>query len=328
MPSRIQRERGFTLIELLVAIAIIAVLIALLLPAVQQAREAARRTQCRNNLKQIGLALHNYHDQALAFPPITVTGPCEWSRSPFGTDAVGWWPWRVRILPYIDQGNLYDEFDLDEDAHYNLAKYEPQMSQNIPLFLCPSDLYAERVYRPTGWWQGEPIGFASSNYFVCMGGNGLHVRDWFYPNWDNPTLCARHRLVNPMRPNPPYNGIFWDVNQATPIGAITDGTAYTILLGERPGDSSEDGPQLGWWAYGAGFDTFGNGDHGLDCSEGLYKGDHSDPWAHMTHFWSLHPGGAHFTMGDGSVHFLSYSIDYNLFTALGSKHGGEVVLEF
>jgi prepilin-type N-terminal cleavage/methylation domain-containing protein len=330
MLSRKQAERGFTLIELLVTIAVIAVLIALLLPAVQQAREAARRTQCRNNLKQIGVALHNYHDIFNSFPPILVTGPCEWSESPRGIDATGWWTWRVRILPQIEQAPLFNQIDMREDGLVYSVKYEPQMSQNIETYLCPSDPYAHRVYRPTGWWQqsgpDDKIGYASSNYFGCMGGDGAQVRDWFYPNWDNPTICARHRLLSPMRL--PYNGIFRDVNTSTRLRDVTDGASNTFLLGERPGDPSEDGPQLGWWAHGAGFDTFGNGDSGLDCSEGFFRGDVRDPWAHMTHFWSLHEGGAHFTMTDGSVHFVSYSIDYALFTALGSRANGDAIGEF
>jgi prepilin-type processing-associated H-X9-DG protein len=159
-----------------------------------------------------------------------------------------------------------------------------------------------------------------------MGGDGAQVRAWFYPNWTSPSICERHRLLNPMRQ--PYNGIFPDVNTSIADRDVRDGLSTTFLVGERPGDPSEDGPQLGWWAYGAGFDTFGNGDAGLDCSEGFYRGDPTDPWAHMTHFWSLHEGGGHFLMGDGSVRFVSYSINHGVFTALGSRRGHEVIGDF
>jgi prepilin-type N-terminal cleavage/methylation domain-containing protein len=137
--STTRLRRGFTLIELLVVIAIIGVLVALLLPAVQQAREAARRVQCRNNLRQIAVALHNYHDRSGSFPPSSVAGGS-------GLDT-GWWSWIVRVLPEIDQQPLYAQLDLDEDIWTNCHKYRSYTSTRLAVLLCPSDPHGEQVYQ-------------------------------------------------------------------------------------------------------------------------------------------------------------------------------------
>ena len=144
--KRRRLRHGFTLIELLVVVAIIAVVMALLLPAVQQAREAARRTQCRNNLRQIALALHNYHDRNRSFPPLTVV---EWS-----TDT-GWWSWITRILPDLDQQPLYEQFDLDDDVWNNCHKYKPWTSQRLPVLHCSSDPNSDAVYESDASCRGR-----------------------------------------------------------------------------------------------------------------------------------------------------------------------------
>src|SRR5262245_21034980 len=137
MPTRNSR-RGFTLIELLVVIAVIAILMALLVPAVQQAREAARRAHCKNNLRQIAVALHNYHDTCGAFPPSSVVAGN-------GLDT-GWWSWIARVLPDLDQQPLYEQLDLREDIWTNCHKYQPYTSIKLAVLLCPSDPQGETVY--------------------------------------------------------------------------------------------------------------------------------------------------------------------------------------
>src|SRR5262249_24770696 len=129
---------GFTLIELLVVVAVIAVLIALLLPAVQQAREAARRMQCKNNLRQVALALHTYHERSGSFPPSNVVAGS-------GLD-IGWWSWIVRVLPELDQQQLYSHLDLNEDIWTCCHKYRPFTSTKLAVLVCPSDPHGERVY--------------------------------------------------------------------------------------------------------------------------------------------------------------------------------------
>ncbi len=278
---------GFSLIELMVVIAIIAVLTSLLLPAVQQAREAARRTQCRNNLRQIALALHNYHDRSRSFPPSTVVDHN-------GPD-MGRWSWIVRVLPDLDQAPLYQHLDLDDDVWSVCSRYKPYTSQRLSVLMCPSDPNSEGIYESNG---DCPLGeaYALTSYLGCRG--------------------STRQL--------PDDGLFPDANRGARLADILDGTSSTILVGERPAD-----PQAywGWWAAGVGFDGHGLGDYVLDTYEGLYAGDLTDN-ADLLHYWSAHTGGAHFAMCDGSVRFLSYSIDHETFLAIGSRNGGEVVSGF
>jgi prepilin-type N-terminal cleavage/methylation domain-containing protein/prepilin-type processing-associated H-X9-DG protein len=282
-------RKGFTLIELLVVIAIVAILIALLLPAVQQVREAARRMRCKNNLKQIGLALHNYHDTAGSLPPQAVV-----DRS--GPEETGWWSWRVRILPQLEQNALYQQFDLREDIWANANKYKPYTSRKIEVFMCPSDPHVERIAESFEYFpDGEA--YALTSYFGSRGSGE----------------------------SSPDDGVFPAVNHTVALKDITDGTSQTILIGERPADSSLE---WGWWAAGVGIDGEGLGDHVLDAWEGFYSGDLSDTAADVTHFWSAHSGGAQFALCDGSVRFLSYAMDRDVFTALTTRDGGEVASGF
>src|SRR5262245_44161747 len=232
MPAS-HRRHGFTLIELLVVIAVIAVLMALLVPAVQHVREAARRMQCRNNLRQIALALHNYHERSGSFPPSSVVGGN-------GLD-VGWWSWIVRVLPELDQQPLYSHLDLNEDIWTCCHKYRPYTSTQLTVLLCPSDPHGERVYESDVECPGGEA-YALTDYLGCRGSA---------------------RTV-------PGNGVFPDLNRVTRLEHIRDGTSQTILLGERP---AEPTAYWGWWATGFGLDLRGLGESILDASEGLHPGD-------------------------------------------------------
>ncbi len=319
------RGRGFTLIELLVVIAIIAILIALLLPAVQQAREAARRTQCKNNLKQIGLALHNYHDIFNTFPPgYTARGVLE--SDPVTAETGPGYAWSFAILPQIDQANMVNSIDTNLDANdpANLALAQETVLNG---FLCPSDP-APSFFDVTDG-NGTAIRMPSSNYVGIFG-------------YGSVTLNAGRST-----------GVFYR-NSRTKFRDITDGTSNTFCVGERRAKhdfvdgASPVNANSTWYAAIPGV-TRSAGMMGIMAS--LTEGPssmilghvgqtmtmagtpiqmHSNPnqTNHIVHFSSQHPGGVQFLLCDGSVHFLSENTDYSIFRHLGEKNDGNVLGEF
>ena len=285
------RRRAFTLIELLVVIAIIAVLIALLLPAVQQAREAARRTQCRNNMHQIGLALHNYHDTHMIFPPgVTKTYP---NRSmPGGTT------WMTMILPFVDEAALYNAYNS------NLPNYDPPNTtvsrQILNQYLCPSD--------------ATTTGLDTQNEGPnCYSGNGGRELNYACDNkfyWETPAT---------MR------GLF-EIDSNCRIRDIRDGTSQTFAVGEKTycGDPSSNG-----WAdgrYDAPIKCCG-----CPGSASCYAYNHqlnsftSSGLAPSRSFTSLHEGGGFFLFCDGAVRFISENIDHGTYRSLASVAGNEII---
>lgn len=324
--------RGFTLIELLVVIAIIAILIALLLPAVQQAREAARRTQCKNNLKQIGLALHNYHDVYNVFPP----GRTRWTQTaivdPWYTGNISWLP---RLLPQIEQAAIYNSIDWNlgqgtsaTDGHGGVNGASPNGARRriVPAFRCPSDGGTGAV--PWKTPAGVAVtGAAPSNAYAS--GN-------YVGNVGNTTRLTA---------NPP--GIF---GQNTRIGMrdITDGTSNTlaaseVVIGFYREDSNDGGDrticatgakntsttqQAGYsWFYtyfpqAAFFNTYvgPNNNLSLDC------GVNSDRVNQAAR--SLHTGGAQVLLCDGAVKFVSENLSLAIWANLGNRADGNVIGEF
>lgn len=314
--SRHRAQRGFTLIELLVVIAIIAILISLLLPAVQQAREAARRTQCRNHLKQIGLALHNYHDIHSSFPSGYTARGVVSSDSAAAETGPGF-AWGVMILPYLDQASLFNHFDFLEDADdaHNLEHGQEVLDS----FLCPTDP-APRKFTP-------PVGteLAASNYVGIFG----------YGNVS-------------MAPGT-GTGIFYR-NSSTRIRDITDGTSNTICVGERMHEHdnvdslAEVDANSTWYAVipasprPAGMTMVAMteespslvlGHVGQDAA-GMMPAMHHTPnhTNHIVNFSSNHAGGVQFLLCDGSVHFMSENVDYDTFRFLGERSDGEIIGEF
>jgi prepilin-type processing-associated H-X9-DG protein len=294
---------------LLVSISIIGLLISLLLPAVQQAREAAHAVHCKNNLKQLGLAMHNYHERSSRFPPALIVNYDIYNAG-IWPNPYGWWSWRSFILEDLGEVPLYAAISpkFINDVVQNETAFNDLTSGRISTYLCPSDPLSDRIFeaddiiRETG--QMEHLKMAHSNYFVNRGST---------------------------RPDPwvpgSGNGVFPDSNVSTKIADISDGTSNTILIGERPVDTD------GWagWSLGggAGIDYRGLGDVNLDGFEGFsrtraYTTDCCD---FMFRYWSYHPGGAHFLMADGSVRLLSYSINNNVFLGLCTRNGGETVGE-
>jgi prepilin-type N-terminal cleavage/methylation domain-containing protein/prepilin-type processing-associated H-X9-DG protein len=306
------RKRGFTLIELLVVIAIIAILIALLLPAVQQAREAARRTQCKNNLKQIGLAMHNYHDTFNTLPPGYVTR----FANVIVSGEPGLYSWGAMILPQIEQTALYQTLNVGNvtlDVNLSTAAGVALLQTPLPGFRCPSDVGpATNTFKSTlagavNWYNRNAsstgtndIPIATSNY-VMVAGTG-----------DSTTPPA-----TPGTTATPPQGVGFS-NSKINFRDITDGTSNTIMVGERA------------WKYGTvmagagtvvGFSASNNDQTTNAAVKGgqlsaLALGYDGINWAasNLAHqprgFSSVHVGGAQFLMCDGSVRFISENVDY------------------
>lgn len=352
MVQKLRKRPGFTLIELLVVIAIIAILIALLLPAVQQAREAARRTQCKNNMKQIGLALHNYHDVYLMFPM------CDyWGRRDPATGLIGTaanrrnFTWVAMLLPYVEQSALYNAINFQIPSWNQQINGKNLQSLRLSGFECPSD--------PAfgGGANRHNIGWSSYG--------GAEGYDWW------------------RRAGSPLMGVF-QLESHTAIGAITDGTSNTIMVMECCTRSFEPNPGVPGHLHNGGGKPRGgdannsvfrgllvsmcdengvmanasdNGAYGAQMVDGSgpngFWGPFGGPYAMHTAYlhcfginnnWpgasSRHTGGAQALLGDGAVKFLSDTMDYpgentngwvqgaGVWGALNTYTGGETVGEF
>ncbi|HVJ68977.1 MAG TPA: DUF1559 domain-containing protein [Caulifigura sp.] len=311
-------RHGFTLIELLVVIAIIAILIALLLPAVQQAREAARRTQCKNNLKQIGLAMHNYVDVYGALPPGSVLYAGTPTTTPPAYLALtarrAGWGWGALILPFMDQAPLYNAAKIGQGSFIgdNLAATKTPLSA----FRCASDSSANHDGLFSFWATRQSGNFgtrdlttvpASGNYAV------VHDHACAHPGGN----CNWH-LRYALNSNP-ITGAFY-LNSNTKFRDVTDGMSNTILVGERrtnERDTAFNTPSTPLWAGCVQGDFF-NSAH--DCVLDIGgTGRHSInailpgvAYAAAMSFHSKHSGGAQFLMGDGAVRFLSENIDHSV----------------
>jgi len=310
-------RRGFTLVELLVVIAIIGILIALLLPAVQAAREAARRTQCTNKMKQIGLALHNYHASkgTLPFGCANWKG---WNPGPGGTRTYGG-TWAAMILPEIEQQAIYDRFDFDIHMKDQPAE---ALEAVIDTYICPTDPgSAEPIVdsrcqagssnprRRMGLWYMGSIGPTFMDYSpFCPGGK----RPWTCSDPD--VFCCQG--CNFGSSGPPGNsvGMFGRYGRSFRFEDVKDGLTSTIMLGETIPS------HCGWnGAYASNFPVTGT-----SIPLNTMEKDTCSNWFRVCGFKSLHPSGANFAMGDGSVHFLNESIDYRLYNELGTRDGGEL----
>ncbi len=297
------RRSGFTLIELLVVIAIIAVLIALLLPAVQQAREAARRTQCKSNLKQIGLAMHNYEESFRRFPPGYIANADATATTPG-------WGWSAMILPQLDQSPVYNQinFNLPIEHPTNAAPLKTMLAT----YLCPSDIYDSGPFPITTSGGMQVVLVTPSCYVGCVGNDDSDVAD-------NVT---------------PGNGLLFR-NSNKRIADITDGASNTILVAERSWSQAK-----GTWVGAPNTGRLRSGEKysftPIDEPSSFHILGHAhwinvkdDPDGGMDDFSSLHIGGAHALFADGSVHFLKTvttngGTEVN-FQALGTRAGGEVI---
>lgn len=338
-------QRAFTLIELLVVIAIIAVLVALLLPAVQNAREAARRSECRNNLKQLGIALHGYHDAHKALPPGRLVNPVDGNGHCFSAYAF--------LLPHLEQVNLYNSINFNSSPEIGYGN-SVLLSQTIPMLLCPSDPFA--ILQPAT--STSPVS-AVHNYPLNTGTT--------YP------VSPRNAAGTPV------TGIFYE-NSKVSMSDIQDGSSTTVCISEtvrstfggpstwdgvsktngfvltQGNDNGLNGPELtdyatqcsgsglllqqtrgSRWMYGAPGHSMYNhirppNDPGVDCRGGIPHSNKTDAlWRALSHnvaTHSRHAGGVHSLFCDGHVQFISSNIHTPTWQALGSRAGGEIVGEF
>ncbi|MBM4076410.1 MAG: DUF1559 domain-containing protein [Planctomycetes bacterium] len=292
---------GYTLIEVLIVVAIISVIVSILLPAVQRSREAARRVQCRNNLKQLGIALHSYHDTHSTFPM-----GYHW---PLGTG------WTYHILPFIEQGPLFSSFAVNTPSTWTSSIWrdgapEAALKVPIPLFRCPSSTSPTALNNVNGISVRIPC-----DYLACASGNRTT---------DSSTS------VNGVGAEG-LDGLFFRISRVR-ITHINDGTSNTIALGETFYES----PEVDHWAIGS--DDLGRrgipdtsdaseflGSLGVDLN--LFD-DQSSRDAIEISFKSKHPGGVHLLLADGTVRFVSENISSYVRKALGTRNGKETVGEF
>ncbi len=313
-----QRTRAFTLVELLVVIAIIGVLVALLLPAVQAAREAARRTQCQNNVKQLGLALQNYHDVRKIFPAALKLTDGEERRPERATTHRE--NWVIQLLPYFEQQSLYDAFDLTVPISGTDVNSQNYRARGIELeaMICPSDAFSDQSkYRGRGaeggnWARGNYGANGALGFMNLDEAGGPETRYW---------LDERIRGV-------------MGVNVALSMRQIGDGTSNTLLIAELRAGVSESDPRGSWalgghgasslWAHGSDNNIGPNsckpgGDGFVGCGhiKGSVGGEEAlvaecmpcDNIAGQAGPRSMHVGGVNAAFVDGSVHFISDFID-------------------
>lgn len=322
---KIHRHRGFTLIELLVVIAIIAVLIALLLPAVQQAREAARRSQCKNNLKQMGLALHNYHDtyKSLPFGVVffRVNANETPGSNPSGAGNRGNWNWSSMILPFADQAPLFQTLQvgrLSPAQANNIAGNEGLLRTPLSMFRCPSDPGANVCD------EDRRVNFSAVSSTLNTATADVARANYAVNNG--------HRDMGGGVLN---SGVF-ERDHIRRFRDVTDGLSNTIAIGERSSDHLRGLPSVSGQYYQSAANLYATGPdqtppNGVSAAMGLALVPlNSTNTAINSHlykgFSSMHTGGAHFLFCDGSVHFISENIQWRHHADDGTQMGAYQLL--
>jgi prepilin-type N-terminal cleavage/methylation domain-containing protein len=316
-PARRRSRRAFTLIELLVVIAIIAVLVGLLLPAVQKVREAANRISCTNNLKQLALGVHSFHDSHGTFPADSI-----YSYDPTGPN----WSWLAHIMPNIEQDNLYKLANVGSTPQNNINQSLAQIVMPVKIFQCPSDPDADKgpVSHPSNYDMFDPVlgplSYSVSCYRSCMGSNwgggppGSPLWWGTDPQWCNPSTvngsydgCANG------------DGVMFESNKPLRLTDITDGSSNTFMIGEAL--SGKDYMNA-WCHMDNTILTCAIAPNAKNPATGM---DYPpEDWWNRYGATSQHPGGVLFAMTDGSVHFTADTIPLQLYRALGTRSGGEI----
>jgi prepilin-type N-terminal cleavage/methylation domain-containing protein/prepilin-type processing-associated H-X9-DG protein len=317
------RNTGFTLIELLVVIAIIAILIGLLLPAVQKVREAAARMSCSNNLKQIAIALHNYHDQMGKFPPGNRT-PGNCCSTPTYDN------WAIEILPHIEQGPLFALYVPTRGNHEQIDAFR---MAHIKPYQCPSDGWVGQTTAPGSGPRPSGQQYAHSSYRAVSGIAAQGDASPYRVFWDTcepgfgPLRGERRGVLHSIgAPNCPQGG-------AETLPAINDGTSNTLLVGEYTNTDQRD--RATFWAYGytsynqSSISTLPHvlGNSYRKCAAAAQAAGwdavgQDNPCKRA--FGSNHTNGLNFAFADGSVRFIQYSVNINMLAAMATMAGGEV----
>jgi prepilin-type N-terminal cleavage/methylation domain-containing protein/prepilin-type processing-associated H-X9-DG protein len=360
MLSRPKKRIGFTLIELLVVIAIIGVLIALLLPAIQSAREAARRGQCSNNLHQIGLALHNYHDVNNLFPPDGMRAADGWG----GNDTRDQdWSMKYYLLPYVDAQSVYDGFNTNLPSVGFLNPFvggwgafpanDAQVTSRrtvLNVFICPSDPWPGHTDQNAG---------AKGQNYAASGGTERYYRDWrangiaYTPGWDGRIAVpiglhsvtdghsntaafsewVRGRALGDAGYREPSvaTAVTWCINSSCDFGPHSLGNLRAYYEGDKWWDEQCNSAQLFNWDFKGEYWTWGNSGRGSGIGFSLRPNGKScvagwDPTDIMMAASSKHPGGVNVLFVDGRVNFVTESVDHKLWTSYGSRDENDNVL--
>jgi prepilin-type N-terminal cleavage/methylation domain-containing protein len=339
------RRTAFTLIELLVVIAIIAILIALLLPAVQQAREAARRTQCRNNLKQIGIALHNYHDNFNTFPPghLRVSTPTvAYDVAPNNANPTASVNWDCFLLPYMDQAPLYNQINfstvLSLAGNWSGTSLAG-LTNVVPGLRCPSSVDPATIsvatFTPAGGVAVPAFNHSVSSYGASASGTVGSPAPGGLPDQ------SQEHLDDAAPGNARFNGVMY-LGSKVNMRDITDGPSNTVGVGEwhqGPGPANSNFPHLQIGRTHANNEAGRtNGSMGMPLNfQPIPNRTTTTPTPpaplqssqqQRASFSSYHTGGVHVVLMDGAVRFLSNSIDASVQKGLGTRAGGEVLSDF